>query len=160
MEHIGKINVLVILVIASLGFYSFVHVPAKNEEAIKGLKYNKVEITSEDIALVDKFKNKEKPEVLPSGKFYTKGIINEKEYSMMFYFGDDKSVSKEVVLMGRYKLKGKANYRFDGSVITYSNVEGDRFLFPEIGQAVSIPNESLVVLHDTKRDFALHGVIR
>lgn len=151
----GVYDLLVVLFIVGLLVYNFVITPYLNTQLVNGIKYNPPSITIEDKALVDGFRAKPTPAILPDGKYQVVEVVDGKEVKVTYYFDDDKTVTKEVIFLGKYNLGGSAKYHFDGSALVYTDITGDKYLFPEIGEAVSVPDDNTIVLHEVSRSTSL-----
>ena len=147
-QGIGAFDLMVVLLLAGMALYYLMIVPYQNTQVVNEIRSKPPSITAEDKRLIDSFKAKPEPKIFPSGKYYGEGEVDGKEYKITYYFGDDQTVTKEMSILDEYRLGGSAKYHYEGSAIVFSEIVGDRFLFPEIGEAVSVPNISMMVRHD------------
>lgn len=123
---------------------------ALRESRLETFKKNPPETTLDQKVLVDKFKLK--PEItLVSGIYQAKNVVGGHTFEYRYYFSDDKTLTKSVVAEPKgIKLNGSAKYRMDGSVLVYSEITGDRVLFPEIGEPISVVGVGIIEFHDPK----------
>ena len=141
---------LLVIIAIGLLIYTFM-VNHINQQTISSFRSSPPEITIEQIKVVDAYKNKPTPKIVPSGKYQTFEVIDGKEIKATYYFDKDNTLIKEFTLLEKYQLAGSAKYHFEGSVIVYSQINGDKYLFSEIGEALSVPTESKIVIHETTR---------
>lgn len=142
----GLFELLLIVLILGAAFFFFI-IPIANTQAINTMKSMEPPVTAQGKQLIDSFKSKPTPETSLHGYFYGEGEFDSKSYSITYFFAEDKTVTKEVTILGKYNLSGSAKYYFDGSVMKFTEIVGDKYLFPQMGEAVSIPNEDIIVYH-------------
>lgn len=154
------VNLLLFVVFCGVGFYNFVFIPQKNTKILNDIRYNPPTIDIENKEMIDGFKSKSKPEIKPLGKYYTKGEADGKSYSITYYFGKENTLTKELLIkipfVGTYKLSGSAKYDLNGSVLVFDKIVGDKILFSEIGEAISIPNKKSIVSYDADKKTILY----
>lgn len=151
----GVYELLAVFLSVGLLVYNFIIIPYLNTQIANGIKSNPPSITIEDKVLVDSFRAKPTPKILPNGKYQVAEVVDGKEIKVTYYFSEDKTVTKEVILWGKYNLGGSAKYHFDGSVLMYTDIIGDKYLFPEIGEAVSVRDDNTIILHEESRSTSL-----
>jgi hypothetical protein len=98
---------------------------------------------------IDTFKSKVSPELHPLGEYYWSGEIDGKEMSVRYFFQKDMTLTKEATLLGKYEVGGSAKYRFEGSTLVYSDVVGDKVLFPELGEPVGVKGEDVLIIYSS-----------
>ena len=146
----GALDVFLLLLFFGVLIYNLVYVPHHNAQLINELRSEPPLVTVAYKQKIDNFRNKATPKFAPQGMYYTEGEIDGEEYTITYYFQDNQSVTIEMtVLSDEYRLGGTANYHFEGSVLVFSEINGDRYLFPLSGVAISMPNENLIVQHGT-----------
>lgn len=93
--------------------------------------------------LIDEYLKIDTPKIKPDGLYEMElkesGISDAK---VKIYFKGDKIIKEmnltvdSLFFKGRkFNMTGEANYKIIGSVITYSNITGDKAMFQEIGDA-------------------------
>lgn len=125
--------------------YAFVEYA--NHQKMLSMKSNPPPITVDEKELIDRFKVKPQPEVLPSGKYYSEVESNGEDYKITYYFGDNNTITKEVSIWeDKYELSGSAKYHFVGSVLVFTDIAGDKALFSELGEAISVVDVHNIIL--------------
>ena len=140
-------NFVIMIAVIVIGSYLFMYIPYKNERIFEEFKSNQDVSVNEKI-LVDKYKKKDKPDILPSGLYMWDGMIKDKKLSVSYYFGEDGTLTKEITVMDKYTAKGVAKYSFDGSVMMFSDVAGDKGLFPVVGDPVKMTEDGIFINDD------------
>lgn len=140
-------NFVIMIAVVVIGFYLFMYIPYKNEQKFEEFKSNQDVSVNEKI-LVDKYKKKDKPEILPSGLYVRDGMIRDRKFSLRYYFGEDGTLTKEMTIIDKYTAKGVAKYYFDGSVMMFSDVVGDKGLFSVVGDPVTMMEDGLLIYDD------------
>src|SRR5690606_6196053 len=87
---------------------------------------------------------------------------------MKYHFGKDFTLTKEVdVELGpsvrgidkSIRFSGSAKYSFEGSALVFHEVVGDRILFSEVGEAISIDSAEKITIYEfddaTKKSFGI-----
>ena len=137
-------NFAIMIAVVVIGFYLFMYIPYVNEQTFEKFKNNQDFSVNEKI-LVDKYKKKDNPEISPFGLYMRDGIIKNKKSSLKYYFGEDGTLTKELTVLETYTARGIAKYYFDGSVMMFSDVVGDKGLFPVIGDPVTVMEDGILI---------------
>lgn len=161
----GLINMLVsfliilaFLLVAGTVFYNYWFTPNYNSEVIENIRYEHPEITPEDIQVVEEYKERDTPGQSLMGLYSWAGEVNNTLFEMSVLFEKDNKLTTELVIEQTYILNGEAQYNFEGSVLMFSNIKGDKALFQKIGQAVSMPDLSTLIFHGPNVDYTLKKV--
>lgn len=100
---------------------------------------------------IDKYREKLKPQFKPKGKYVSTFMTNDKKTTVSWYFDAEGNITKEVSIAGLPRLLGTAKYHFNGSTIVYSDISGDKFLFPKSGEAITMNEASEIVALNLRR---------
>lgn len=148
-------NILFAVLIAGL-ILIFSHREHMNNEAINLARTTPPPISVGEKLLIDKFKNKNSPKNYPKGRFYGKGESEDgMSYEFTYFFGEDQTLSKDVLVMDKYYLSGTAKYNFTGSVLSFSDIKGDKYLFSEIGEAITVLDQDSITVYDEQSSITL-----
>jgi hypothetical protein len=112
------------------------------------IKSRPPKITIKDRQLVDAFIVKPTPEINLQGLFRGVGKVKEVDWQFSFYFGFNSSIAIEALINGKHKLAGSAKYHFEGSVLKYEDIVGDKILFPEIGTPITVIDGETFIYHE------------
>ncbi|MFV7771993.1 hypothetical protein [Shewanella marisflavi] len=63
-----------------------------------------------------------------------------------------------MVIDGKYKVTGTAKYANIGSVLIFTDISGDKVVFPEVGEAVTFVEGKSLTIHKAERDILLKPV--
>lgn len=151
----GLVSILVCVFIGLL-ISHFVFTPYMDHRAVNEMRTNVPSVTIADKQLVDSFLAKEAPLTPPIGAYTATGKASRNAYQITYYFDDDGTLTKEMSIAGQL-LAGSADYSFQGSVLTYSSIIGDRFMFPEIGEAVTF-GDGVIMSHSVDDQLELKPV--
>lgn len=136
-------GILLFLIILSFITY-FLYLPTleksfRNGEAVPGIK---------TMQMIDRYKSVASKEVTLSGKKFYGRIDNDNiSGEFIYYFSADNLLIKEGVVhfvktkgetLRDIKLRGSAKYLKQGSVLKYSEIQGDGLLFPAYGEIFEI----------------------
>lgn len=149
MKHqqgLSAFNLLIVLLIVGAVAYNFLYLPSHNRQVINNLRATPPAVTPAVKQQVDEFKSRPHPEFAPSGKYVATGEIEGKDYSITYYFGDDNTVTKDLLLLDEYRLTGSAKFEFKGSVMTFSEITGDLALFSETGEPITVQSKDVLVI--------------
>lgn len=149
------VDLLIVFCLFGPAVYWFLIEPYLLDQSLETMKKNPPAVTAEQIHLMDKYKAMPRPVPAPTDTYHWEGSMDGVDLTMTYHFIDDKRLVKEVVLDEKHTLSGAAEFAFDGSVLTFSNITGDKILFPEIGQPISLVNEQFLILHDPKQSLTL-----
>lgn len=144
-EGFGNFDLLIVLLIVSLFVYSLIYIPFKKQSIINETRNTHLPTTAEQINLVASFKLKPSPDFEPEPEYLTSGEIHGMKFTEKLIFHYDETLTKETILLEEYKLSGNARYRFEGSVMMYSEIIGDKVVFSEIGSPIIFSDRSLVI---------------
>ncbi|MCZ4337811.1 hypothetical protein [Shewanella colwelliana] len=156
-KGMGLPMVLLVLVALAMAFYSFVFAPYYNYQKIEEISGIRPSPTLAQSKLLDSYKMK--PGTPPiTGQFRFEGKQDGKEVIISYYFSSDQLVTKELVVDGKYKVTGTAKYTNVGSVLVYTDISGDKVVFPEIGEAVTFVEGKSLTIHNPEQDLLLKPV--
>lgn len=144
---ISAVDILVVLLFVSFFAYHFAFVPYYNQQMLYEIKNSTATITVAEQKIINEYRQKEAPATLPAGEYIAEGSMEGKEYKMVYLFQNDR-VIKEITIMDKYTLSGSAKYAFQGSVMFFSDIKGDKGLFPEYGQAIGVKDQELFLPSD------------
>ncbi|MEM0550439.1 MULTISPECIES: hypothetical protein [Aeromonas] len=97
---------------------------------------------------VETYKLKPASTVILNGKYIGNGVIDGHDVNVTYVFENGMKVKKvmEVKLWGKNFFQGEANYKQVGSTLVFTNISGDAFLFPAIGEPVVVEDQDSVLL--------------
>ena len=151
----STIELLVLIFLVVIGTYTFFIEPHLNNQMIESLRNQHPPQTADDIKLVHRFKTKPSPESILSGSYFWRGKIDGADFEFSYSFGKDAILTKTASLQGQYHFKGSAKYSFEGSVLIFNDITGDRSLFSDIGEPITVKNEDLIILEDHSKSFSI-----
>lgn len=122
------------------------------ENAVDNVRSQPPPITMDVLQHIERFKTKPAPSVAPAGAYVGEGKYAGIAYTITYDFGPGQVLTKTArflttSFLGHHQLTGSAHYTFIGSVIAFSNINGDRVLFSDIGEAFSMPNPHTLLHH-------------
>lgn len=126
--------------------------PYLKDQRFREMKSNYPEVTIDSKILVDSYSSKPEPKDHPRGRYEAEFQIDGKSVAVSYYFDDKNTVTKEMKIAGIPKISGSAQYQFNGSVLMFSEVIGDKALFPEIGEAIVVENPQTITMLASKKD--------
>jgi hypothetical protein len=138
--------VLIVFLVEGALAYNFLYLPTHYSKAINDMRKTKPAVIPAVKQQVDEFKSRPHPKFVPTGKYVGTGEIEGNDYSITYYFGDDNTVTKELLLLDEYRLTGSAKFEFKGSVMTFSEITGDLALFSEIGEPITVQSKDVLVV--------------
>ena len=145
-----------LLSIFAVIFY-FIIRPMYAEYLLDTFKESSKILTFDQKMVIDKYKKIPFTHLKPSGLYSGEISNKKKEYDatirVRYYFGSDNVLTKEIAVVGRYDISGSAKYRFEGSVILFNDIKGDKVIFPESGEVIVMENENLVLLAGKEKFF-------
>ncbi len=109
----------------------------------------------DELSLVEQYKSKPAPNVELEGRFTAHSMEKRGDMFAEFVFYKGGIIKKRVKYIYTDGLfgdktetytEGSALYKFNSSVLEYSQVSGNKFLFPAVGEAVDIKNSDTIVL--------------
>lgn len=125
----------------SIGFY--IAEQYRKDEAVKHLRDNAPALTADQVKLLDDYKVKSSPATAVNGMYRGEIKGDGDTVHVSYYFGRDRSLTKSLEV-GNISLKGTAKYTFQGAVLTYTGIEGDKGLFSPQGEAVTVEGDKLI----------------
>jgi len=125
---------------SALVFAQWYEVQAE-KEAMNTKKAKRPTLTIKMQKAVDEYSVMPPPIKKPQGEYTNSNVVDGKSVSTKYYFSPDNQILKEVTISGRYQLSGSAKYEFQGSVMRFSNIKGDLFLFSEIGEPLKVNSD-------------------
>jgi hypothetical protein len=135
---IGVVIFIFIAVIAGAQYWD-----NKNaENAFNEMKVKRPTVSIEMKKAVDTYGSMPTPTKKPQGEYINSGVIEGKPAVTRYYFSLDNQVFKEVTVSDKYLMSGSAKYEYRGSVMQFSDIKGDLFLFSEIGEPLRIISDS------------------
>lgn len=142
---------IMILLIVAVGSYYFLVLPYINQNVVQNLKSSAPPVTAEQKYIIDEYKEKPSPAHIPLGQYYASGEHDGKEYQLLVTFHKDNTITKSLTVMDEYVISGNASYVLNGSVLKYVDITGDKYLFSEIGSALTV-NGKQITFHDPDGD--------
>ena len=115
------------------------------------IKSNYPKVTIEERVITDKFKGvalRAKPTGMYEGVHtFSNDFWSREPLTISYYFDTSGGVAKRVIdKSGGVIASGYAKFVFDGSVMMFSEVTGDKVLFSQAGEAITT-NENAIDLH-------------
>ncbi|MCP1674351.1 hypothetical protein J2T57_001453 [Natronocella acetinitrilica] len=154
----GSVNLLLVATLAFIAFYGYnsVFVPHYNSKVIESMRGNPATVTIDEVLLAQEYAEKATPSIQPQGLYAYKGKWHGRSVSIRLLFSDDGStLHKEAMLLGRHLLSASATVHFEGSVMRYSDIRGDRVLFSDKGTPVTVISADELVFE--KPESSLEG---
>lgn len=139
-------TIVLIVIMLCVGVYS------TKSEATK--IYNGID-EPDELSLVEQYKSKPAPNVELAGRFTAHSMEKSGDMFVEFVFYKSGIIKKRVkyiyddLFWGNNTetyTEGSALYKFNGSVLEYSQASGNKLLFPAVGEAVDIKNSDTIVL--------------
>lgn len=155
---VSKFSLILILVGVGLLVYFGIFIPQQNKQALENVRSTSPTVTIETRKLTDDFKAKSEPSDELSGT-YVGTLIDARgnNLSMKYHFGKDFTLTKEVDLdLGSrvpgidksIRFAGSAKYSIEGSTLVFEEVVGDRALFSEIGEPISVHSPEKITIYE------------
>lgn len=141
LGFIGSWAFIILMLCLSIGFY--IAEQYRKDEAVKHLRDNAPALTADQVKLLDDYKVKSSPATAINGMFRGEIKGDGDTVHVSYYFGRDKSLTKSLEARD-ISLKGTAKYTFQGAVLTYTGIEGDKGLFSPQGEAVTVEGDKLI----------------
>lgn len=133
----GHLFSLMVIALIGWGAYVTLYVPYEHRKSMEAFRSQPPAVSPAKVAIVDAYKAKPTPAPLPQGLY--RGTVEQDGYpmSISFDFGVNQVITKQAHIKN-YQFNGQANYRFEGAVLTFSNVKGDAVLFAGTGEPIEV----------------------
>ena len=141
LGFIGSWAFIILMLCLAVGFY--VAEQYRKDEAVNHLRDNAPALTADQMKLIDDHKVKPSPVTNLDGMYRGEIKGDDDTVHVSYYFGRDRSLTKSLEV-GDISLKGTAKYAFQGAVLTYTEIEGDKGLFSPQGEAFAIEGDRLI----------------
>lgn len=141
LGFIGSWAFISLMLCLAIGFY--IAEQYRKDEAVKRLRDNAPALTADQVKLIDDYKVKPSPAATINGMYRGEIKGDGDTVHVSYYFGRDKSLTKSLEV-GDISLKGTAKYTFQGAVLTYTEIEGDKGLFNPQGEAFGVESDRLI----------------
>ena len=138
----------VLMLLAAGCLFMFAIQPYLNTQTLNEMRDKAPSVTIADKKLIDRYLGMSVPEIQPDGIYYGYLEIDGKELRVTLSFDSNETVTIEMVILDKYKLSGTANFSFTGSTLVYSNIRGDKALFPKIGQAITVRSKDHIIFYE------------
>jgi len=135
--------------------YSFVIVPMANEQLVNEMRNKFPPVTSKEMRLIDEYQRKPKPVTPLLGEYFGLGEVDGKKFKVRYTFREDRTIIKSAEILGKYELTGMAKFEFNGSTIVFTDVKGDKLLFSEIGEAITVKSPDSIVAYGSETSVVL-----
>ena len=97
------------------------------------------------------------PKSIPNGVYVGEYSYKGNNYHERMKFGADNTVYYELVnIDDGSDYSGKAKWRLKGSVLKYSMVKGDSFLFNPRGNYITMPKKEVLIIHFSRDEEAVY----
>lgn len=155
---------LALLIVAGLG-YVLVIGPWIRDEKISEMRTQPPVPSIEGRKLVALYEKKPAPTTVPLGEYVGEIKAGGEVVPVTYYFGADSVVAVEATIKGFFmrpavKLAGSAPYTFNGSVLVFGEVTGDRALFTPLGLPIEMKNADEIVIRNGRESVTLHATRR
>lgn len=148
----GEITSTVILIVLFIAvLYLVVGEPYLKRVQFDEMRANHPEETIDYKITIDQYREKLQPQLTPKGKYVSKFMLNDRNATVSWYFDAKGNVTKEVDITEFPRLLGTARYHFNGSTLVYSDITGDKFLFPKSGEAIIINDVNEIVVLNMRK---------
>ena len=142
------VNILPFLLLGGLMAYKFIFVPYR----ISNVGAEPPALSEEQVKLANEYRRRPQPATRLHGVFAQEGLFYGDAYVAELRFQGRDRIHVSVLLNDRYSYSGSATYRFHGSVMSFSNVSGDKVLFPVEGAPVTVSCDGQsITLHTPER---------
>jgi len=142
------VNILPFLVFGALIAYKFIFIPYR----ISNAGAEPPALSEEQVKLANDYRRKPQPATRLYGVFAQEGLFHGDPYRAELRFQGRDRIHASLLLNDRYSFSGSATYRFDGSVMSFSGVNGDKALFPLEGVPVTVSCDGQsITLHSSER---------
>lgn len=153
----GFVDFILALAVVALLAYVFVWEPQERASSLARERATPPRITIEKQRLVDTYAQKPAPTITPRGGFSGELPVGASLLPVTFFFSEKNRVAVEMtipqkLLRSEIRFAGSATYHFDGSVLVFDDVSGDKALFSEQGLPIELlsPNELVIVNTDSR----------
>lgn len=150
--YIGSWGFILLMLALSVGLY--LDSKSEREEKIRSLRSNTPVMSADTARLLDEYKAKPSPTVNLNGMYHGSIRSDGNTISISYYFGSDSMLTKTATIDAA-ELQGSAKYSLHGSVLIYSEIEGDKGLFYTQGEAFSVEAENMLLFPSPKLPFEL-----
>ena len=112
---------------------------------------------SNELLFIKKHEKDKKPKYIPNGVYIGEYEYKGNRYHERIFFGSDNTIYFELVNIDDGEdYSGKAKWRLKGSVLKYSMIKGDHFIFNPRGNYITLPKKSILIFHFSEEEEAVY----
>ncbi len=162
-EHgLGFLDCLLALLIVAGLAYVLVIGPWMRDEKIAELRVQPPVPSIEGRKLAALYEKKPAPTTVPMGEYVGEIKAGGEVLPVTYYFGADSVVAVEATIKGflmrpAVTLAGSAPYTFNGSVLVFGEVTGDRALFSPLGLPIDVKSADEIVIRNGRESVTLRA---
>lgn len=112
---------------------------------------------SSELLFIKQHEQDSHPKYIPNGVYVGEYSYKGNNYHERLKFGSDNTVYYELInIDDGSDFSGKAKWRLKGSVLKYSMVKGDAFLFNPRGNYITMPKKEVLIIHFSRDEEAVY----
>jgi len=135
-KGITTLDLLGVLLLVCLVWEHYIYTPSQAYLYTSQIRNNPPPVTIVEYNVIEQHKAKPAPNIDALGIYSGSGVHNGNDIKATYYFADDQTLVKELTYVGKYTLAGAAKYSLEGSVLSYSDIIGDKKIFSEAGEVI------------------------